>query len=399
MWNDSNLVDHEQKLRFDSMTNKISKWFTAAVLIIAIGALLYWLPQNPETAVLVFTSVLIVACPCALALAAPITFGQTLRMLGNSKLYFKDTLAVERFGTVNQIVFDKTGTLTQSHSANISYHGEKLSPEDQSVVRSALRNSYHPLSLNLYYFLNGTPTLKIGHFEEFPGKGIEVVHHKKVYRIGSREFCHFPESEDDVLKTRVFIEIDSNLIGYFVFSNQYRPGLKNVVKKLHNYTLSLITGDNQSEKNTLKKYFGKRCTMLFKQNPVDKLNYIKSLQQNNNSVLMIGDGLNDAGALAQSDVGISVSEDTNNFSPACDGILDASQFNKLPQFIRFSKDAITTVKISIGVSFLYNVVGLSFAVQGMLSPLLSAVLMPTSSISVVLISSLIIKVYAKKLRA
>ena len=113
---------------------------------------------------------------------------------------------------------------------------------------------------------------------------------------------------------------------------------------------------------------------------------------------MLGDGLNDAGALAQSDVGISVAEDTNNFSPACDGILDASRFNMLPGYIQFAKKALTTVKISIVVSFLYNVVGLTFAVKGMLTPLLAAVLMPTSSVSVVLISTLVINYYSKHLK-
>ena len=114
---------------------------------------------------------------------------------------------------------------------------------------------------------------------------------------------------------------------------------------------------------------------------------------------MLGDGLNDAGALAQSDVGISISEDTNNFSPACDAILDASNFHQIPKYMSFAKKAIWTVKVSMIISLLYNVVGLSFAIQGLLSPLFSSILMPTSSITVVLISSLMIKYYSKTLNS
>ena len=398
LWNDSNLIDRDRKLKFESLTNAISKWFTLAVLLVAFGALFVWLPTDTSMAIKAFTAVLIVACPCALALAAPITFGQVLRLMGNAKLYFKDTLAIERLGHINHIVFDKTGTITQSHSAKIEYSGKPISKDRLAVIRSGLRNSYHPLSLNLYHYLNDIPIIKIVAFEEFSGKGVEIIHQGVVYKIGSQVFCDYHMDNDSTLKTRVFIRINDEPVGYFTFSNQYRPGLKQVVSQLHNYALSLITGDNKSEEKNLEGYFGEKTKLLFNQNPVAKLNYIKSLQQNNAGVLMLGDGLNDAGALAQSDVGISVAEDTNNFSPACDGILDASRFKQLPSFLKFAKKALFTVKISIAISLLYNVVGLTFAVKGMLTPLLAAILMPTSSVSVVLISTLIINYYAKLLK-
>ncbi len=398
LWNDSNLIDRERKLKFETFTNTISKWFTIVVILVAVGALLFWLPTDTAIAIKAFTAVLIVACPCALALAAPITFGQALRLFGNAKLYFKDTLAVERFGRINHIVFDKTGTITQSHSARIDYEGKTLTNENLSIIRSGLRNSYHPLSLNLYHHLSDTPLIKIDAFKEEPGKGILIMQKGKLYRIGSRNFCDFHNDDQSTLKTRVFIQIQGEPLGYFTFSNQYRPGLQQVVSHLKDHKLSLITGDNESEKKNLIGYFGNKTELLFNQNPLDKLKYIKSLQQKDLEVLMLGDGLNDAGALAQSDVGISVAEDTNNFSPACDGILDASRFNMLPGYMLFAKKALTTVKIGIVVSFLYNVVGLTFAVKGMLTPLLAAVLMPTSSISVVLISTLIINYYSKYLK-
>lgn len=399
LWNDANLIDREHRQNFETITNKISTYFTVIILLIAFGSLLYWLQIDTAIAINVFTAILIVACPCALALAAPISFGQTIRKMGKAKLYFKDTLSVERFGHIDQIVFDKTGTITQAHSSQITYEGAELSDNDLSIIRSGFRNSYHPLSLNLYYHLDSFPKVEISGFNEISGKGIEFSVDGDDFKLGSAFFCGFELKDDDSLRTRVFIRKNDDPLGYFSFSNEYRSELKSVVESLSNYQLSVITGDNESEKSKLEYYFGAKTPILFNQSPIDKLNFIKSIQNEDHQVLMIGDGLNDAGALAQSDVGISIAEDTNNFSPACDAVFDASNFNRLPQFIQFAKKSIQTVKVSILISFLYNIIGLSFAIQGLLSPLYSSILMPTSSISVVLISSLMINYHSRKLKS
>lgn len=398
MWNEANLIDDTHRQDFQSITNKISSYFTVAVLIIALVALVYWLQIDTSIAINVFTAVLIVACPCALALAAPISFGQAIRTYGKAKLYFKDTLSVERFGHIKQIVFDKTGTITQAHSSTINFVGDELNVDELSNIRSGFRNSYHPLSLNLYNHLADYPFVDIDSFKEIGGKGIEFSAKNVSYKMGSSSFCGVDVSQEDTLQTRVYVQINRENNGYFSFSNEYRSELKTVVESLNNYTLSIITGDNESEKDKLEYYFGKDSEIKFDQSPIDKLNFIKTLQNEEQQVLMVGDGLNDAGALAQSDVGISISEDTNNFSPACDAILDANNFRLLPKYMQFSKDTIRVVKISMLISLLYNVVGLSFAVQGYLSPLFSSILMPTSSISVVLISTLLIKYHGQRLK-
>jgi Cu+-exporting ATPase len=146
-----------------------------------------------------------------------------------------------------------------------------------------------------------------------------------------------------------------------------------------------LSGDNNSEKEKLKKVFNNDRGLLFSQSPQEKLNFIKDLQQKNKNVLMLGDGLNDAGALMQSNVGIAVSDNSSQFSPASDAILDGNNVKLLDRFLRFARSGKNIVTISFIVSILYNLVGLSFAVQGVLSPMIAAILMPASSISIVLL--------------
>jgi Cu+-exporting ATPase len=150
--------------------------------------------------------------------------------------------------------------------------------------------------------------------------------------------------------------------------------------------LSLLSGDNARQEGDMRKLFGRQSNLLFGQKPADKLKFIEHFQSLDNKVLMVGDGLNDAGALQQSDVGITLAEDVNNFTPSCDAILDAKKLHQLPALLALARWGRYTMRIAFVISILYNLVGLSFAVQGTLSPMIAAILMPASTLSIVLIS-------------
>jgi Cu+-exporting ATPase len=176
-------------------------------------------------------------------------------------------------------------------------------------------------------------------------------------------------------------------MGRFEVNNQYRDGIGDLAGNLYKekFSIYVLSGDNNSEKERLKKIFHKNTRLLFNQSPQQKLDFVKSIQQQQKNVLMLGDGLNDAGALRQSNVGIAVSDDTSQFSPACDAILDGDSVKLLDRFIAYAKSGKNIVRASFILSILYNIIGLSFAVQGLLSPMVAAILMPLSSISIVLL--------------
>ena len=180
------------------------------------------------------------------------------------------------------------------------------------------------------------------------------------------------------------ININGIYYGKYIFNNQYREGLSELFSDLsRNYHIKVLSGDNEGERATLENLLPKGTELIFNQKPEQKLDFIKKLQDNGNNVMMVGDGLNDSGALAQSNIGISISENVNVFSPACDAILDAGEFKRLGYFLRLSRKAIMIIKMSFTLSLLYNVVGLSFAVTGNLRPLVAAVIMPLSTVTII----------------
>ncbi|TAI47124.1 heavy metal translocating P-type ATPase [Flagellimonas allohymeniacidonis] len=382
---------------FQTLTDSIGKRFTVAVLTIAVLATTYWLIFQPALAMNVFTAVLIIACPCAIALAAPFTLGNMLRIFGKHKFYLKNVNAIERLAKVDTAIFDKTGTITTTQQDTILYEGVALTESEKSILKTTLRASNHPLSRSLYTILKSNDIVTLDEFMELEGKGLEAKSSDHSIKIGSATYVGQPH-QDKASSTSVYVSTDETFKGRFVFKNQYRPGVDKLFKSLAEHLrLGILSGDNDGEQQRLQNMLPATTALRFNQKPQDKLEFIKSLQESN-QVLMVGDGLNDAGALAQSDVGIAVSENINVFSPASDGILDASALTKLPAFIGLSRKSIQVIKISFLLSLCYNVIGLYFAVTGQLEPVIAAILMPLSSISIVVFTTLWTNILGRQLQ-
>ncbi len=397
LWNDAAFRKEEHK-DVTSMAGRISKTFTFVVFAIAAGAGLFWLSTDSQRALNAFTAVLIITCPCALAISSPFTLGNMLRLFGRNKVYLKNTAVVETLASVDTVIFDKTGTLTQSGDTGVQWEGETLSSSELAVIRALARQSSHPLSQKLYAGTESGALPKISAFEEHTGKGITGKAGESEIKIGSAKFLGIEsQAQQDVQAATVYISINGKLLGRFLFRNRYRPGLETVIDKLRgNYKLGLLSGDNDAEAAYLKKLFGQDALIRFNQSPADKLSAVRELQKQGHKVLMIGDGLNDAGALKQSDAGISISDDINNFSPACDGIADAEVFEDIPNVLNSAINGKRILIASFLLSFLYNIIGLWFAVQGNLSPLVAAILMPVSSVTIILFTTIATRYAVRK---
>ncbi len=388
------LWDHEafrkpRDYELDSLTNRYSRRFTRIVIGVACAAAIFWLWQDPSRAQKAFTSVLIVACPCALALAAPLTQGTAQRWLARLNIFLKNGQVIERMAEVDTVVLDKTGTLTATDGRGVLFQaadsptaGGLTAPEAQ-WIGSLTRHSTHPNSVRISQYLAVEPRPVQG-FVETPGAGIAGEIDGHTVWVGSTEWL----AQHGVSLTKatpgVQVAIDGHWRGSFGMENALRPEVAALIAQLGDrFELALLSGDNEREAARFQKIFGPRATLRFNQRPADKLNFIRELQQQGRKVMMVGDGLNDAGALKQAEVGVAVVEHIGGFSPASDVILDAVQLPQLGRVLTFSRQAARVVRLGFGISALYNLAGVSIAAAGLLAPIVCAILMPISSVTVV----------------
>ena len=395
LWNNDAF---NEESTYDSLIDKISKYFTLAVLFIALTSAAYWYFEGPSHILNAFTAVLIVACPCALSLATPFTLGNAMTILGGHKLYLKHMSVIEKLWKITAIVFDKTGTLTRSEGSKIKFVGESLTNEEKSMVASLAANSTHPLSRALQRHLQefGSREQILG-FQEVEGKGVSGVILNKEVALGSASFVGVEEVESTIGTSVVHIKA-GEYKGYFSVRSSYRTGLGDLLKLLSNrYKLMVLSGDNPSEEANLREIFSKDAAFAFDQKPEQKLEFIHEKQKEGEHVLMLGDGLNDAGALKQANVGFAVTEDVTAFTPACDAILYGQNLNELANYLKFARISKTVILASFTISFIYNFVGLSLAVSAQITPLFAAILMPLSSISVVAFATFAVRITAKRL--
>ena len=402
LWN--NEAFRESKNREKSFIHPWSRHFTAALFTVALVSAVYWQLLDPSRVWPVVTSILIVACPCSLLLSATFTYGNMVRVFGRNRLYLKNASVIESLAGVDTIVLDKTGTMTHNRSALVSYEGVELDEKRREQIRNVSRQSSHPLSRIIAESLSGgiDSSLAVTDYREVAGKGVEGRVGEAVVRLGSSSFVRKGQPLGDDEKTsgsRVYVSMDGDVCGNFTVSNDYRQGISDTAASLigDGYALHLLSGDNDRERVNLRAILGDGTPLLFRQDPQQKLEYVQRLQKEGDRVLMLGDGLNDAGALRQSDVGVAVSDNANLFSPASDAILQGDAIGRFAGLMRYARTAKPIVTASFILSILYNLFGLSFATQGLLSPLVAAILMPASSISIVLLVTLLTNLSARRL--
>lgn len=395
LWNhysfSKNKIEQNNK---GSVIHKLSKYFTIILLSLAALTGIYWGIYDSANILPSVSAMLIVACPCALLLAASYTNGNILRLLSNNGLFLRDATVIEQLGKIEHIVFDKTGTLTSGENS-CRFLGHKLTDEEKAVVYNVVKHSSHPYSKALVQHIGVYSPIKLSSWSEITGKGIVATYDGDEIRIGSALHSGVVSATEEN-KPALYIRYNDKVTVVYI-TPEFREHIPDVVTALTKvYELSMLSGDNDRQRKTLRELFGKESTLLFEQKPIDKLQYIEQLQGRGSHLLMVGDGLNDAGALQQSDVGITLSDDINNFSPSCDAILDANKIEKFPALLRLAKSGRNIINTAFVISILYNIVGLTISMQGLMSPMIAAILMPVSTLSIVLISTGISSITAKR---
>lgn len=392
LWNHD--VFRKPKQQSRAVADRVARTFTWVVLGIALCSGLYWYFVDPQRVWLIITAVLIVACPCALALAGPFTYGNILRVFGKHKFYLKNAEVIENLASVKKIVFDKTGTVSHGKNPVIRFSGT-LTETEMSWVKILTSYSTHPYSRLICNSISPCSPVVVDAFAEVPGKGIEGSIKGHTIKIGSPDFAgHRGTAIHD--GSKVYLSLDEELRGHFEILASIRPGMRDMLQGLRKRCAAMLSGDDESDREGMKALFGSGVLLRFNQQPEDKLNTIRQLQEDG-KVMFLGDGLNDAGALKQSDVGIAVADDTGVFTPACDGILQGDQLFRLDRFLSMARLSRYILTGGFTLSFGYNAIAIGFAVTGNLTPFLAAILMPVSSISVVLFSTLAVNYAANRI--
>ncbi len=385
LWN-NDIFKKDKDRAFQNISARFGLWFTAFVIVFSIGAALFYLPDY-RTAADVFTAILIIACPCALSLAAPFALNTAMRMMARRKLFLKNTDIVLDMAAADTIVFDKTGTLTNAEADDVQFHGQNLNDIHRIYICALAKHSSHPLAHAIYRSLQyNAADIIPDDFSETIGEGIEARYDDVCIRFGSYNFVQKANADQDnihhIEQSTVHISINDIYYGYFAIHNSFRTGIEQILMVMNNdYGVHILSGDSPKDAGHLKKFIP-NVPMSFRQKPEDKMQYVRDLSKNH-TVMMVGDGLNDAAALQASAVGIAITENTAAFTPACDAILSADTLAELPVFLEYARYTKRTIIRAFIISVFYNILGLWLASTAQLTPLITAILMPISSLSIV----------------
>ena len=384
LWNNDEKSSED---RFVIRQDRIAAKFIAATLLIAAGSSLAWWFIDPSVIPGLVTSVLIVTCPCALALSGPFTFGNMLRKLGKHGFYLRSTTIIEKLQQVDVVVFDKTGTLSEQTTHQCTFSGIPVTYREACELLTLTEHAVHPYSKTVHRYIRSLfPDAKIIEGIELPveyaGQGISDSSNK----IGKASFCGIT----DILEkeTNVCWSVNGHYRGSFHMESNWRPDIQKFIRKFgKNYPLIVLSGDKNSDEETLKTFFPSGTRYFFNQQPKDKKQLISNLIAEGKKPLMIGDGLNDSGALQSAFAGIALSDDLVRFTPASDAILKGDHLVFLDDYMTYISNGKRFLKWCFLFSLSYNISGIAFAVTNSLTPFVAAVIMPLSSITVVGLAS------------
>ena len=383
------------KAPIQNLADKVASIFVPIVILIAIITFITWMIISNEsgmnTALINFVAVLIIACPCALGLATP-----TAIMVGTGKgaqngILIKNGESLELAHKISTIIFDKTGTITEGKPVVNSIYPKDISEDDFIKYTASVESvSEHPLGEAVINFAKekNIALESVDSFLSLTGKGITGKINNKKIIVGNKKLMEdnsiTVESTDNIANTVIHLAVDGNYKGYLSIEDPLKESSISAIKKLKSMGIKtvMLTGDNNS---VAKKIADETGIDEFKAEvlPQDKADMVKEYQNKNEIVAMVGDGINDAPALAQSDVGIAIGSGTDVAIETGSIVLIKGDLQGVVTAIRLSKRTIRTIKENLFWAFIYNTIGIPLAAMGLLNPMIGAFAMSLSSVSVV----------------
>ncbi|HQX45712.1 MAG TPA: HAD-IC family P-type ATPase, partial [Saprospiraceae bacterium] len=392
LWNNQVLYQEKQD---QSVIHKLSSYFSIFVFLISFIAGAYWYFVDPTKSIHALSSVLIVACPCSLLLTSSFTNGYILQLFSKYGLYLKNHLVIESLAGIDTIVFDKTGTLTEPESKDIEFVGSILTQEQLNLLISSIDNSSHPLGKMIAAKYKSHSIFVPDNYKEFRHLGLESKIGNSIIKMGNKMFV-LGQEEDNSTESVVYCMIDGSFLGKFLLKQKLRANMSDVLKNLSGYQLKVLSGDTGIKLQNISTLLPTNTSLLANQSPQMKRQYVEDLQLSGKKVLMVGDGLNDAGALKQSDCGIAVVNDSFCFSPASDALLAGNHLFRIHSILKVAHKSQLLIRLVFAYSIIYNIIGVGFAVSAQLTPFVAAILMPISSISIILLSYSLVKILENK---
>lgn len=372
--------------------DQVSAIFVPVVLIVSLLTFGVWYTIGPsfQHALLVAISVLVVACPCALGIATPTAIVVAMGTAARKGILIKNLESLEALRKVDQVVFDKTGTLTKGEFSLTFSDPLSSIPEDKllCLAASLQRGSEHPLAKAFLKAFKGKKFIAVKDFVSLPGKGIQGTMQGKIYYLGSEKLMDDYKIPVPISskagQTTVYLAAGGNLLALFRLTDLPRKKALETLKTLRNMGLKtvMLTGDNKETAYAIGNKVG--IDDVFAQlQPKDKINYVKAQEHHHHHIAMVGDGVNDAPALAAATVGFAMGSGTDIAKDAAPITLMRPSLDLIPQTFFLSRKTFRIIQENLFWAFIFNIVGIGLAAFGQLSPEIAGAAMAASSLIVV----------------